>query len=114
MPFPPVPVLPVGYFNLTATIYTADPVTGQFTVVAASNVPVRLDRIRMGFIPENRERAEDTRRRRLTWGPASNVPEGSRVVTAGENWNVVRGTTINERWLDGSTMFTGCEVLKAQ
>jgi hypothetical protein len=72
-------------FDATATVYTPDPATGAFTVVARAGLACRL--ALPGAAPDA-ARAESLARRRLLFDPAYGMPARAQVEVGGARWNV--------------------------
>lgn len=112
-----VPSLPAGYFKDTAVIYTANPSTGagggRFDVQGAT-VQVRLtvQSTRYAMFPTAQERAELTKRRDMFWSSADTIPEGSELAIGADRWNMERGSTIDDPWVDGTPVLRHCTVVR--
>ena len=114
------PSFPDGYFNQTATVYTADPsklgAGGRFTIVANETLPCRLVALSQRYVmaPMAPQRVEEARRRDMYWAQDYVMPNNSQLLIGTERWNVENGTTVEEYWTDGSTFLRHCEVVRAQ
>ena len=81
----------------TASVYTAAPVGGVFSVLVKSGLRCQLAHAG-GTASSAPERAELAAVRVLYWDAAYTLPtEYVRVVVAGEAWNVVAGTVTEQR-----------------
>lgn len=101
----------VGY-DQRATVYTPDPTTGAYTVVAATGVACRLALVTVGGEPSD-ERAEIDAARRLLWGPTTTIAETAQIEVAGGRWNIRPGTLAAVRGPSGSVVYQRYEVVRA-
>lgn len=81
----------------TASVYTAAPVGGAFSVLAKAGLRCQLAHIGRSPGASGPERAELAGVRVLYWDPAYTLPsEHVRIVVAGQAWNVVAGTVTEQ------------------
>lgn len=95
----------------SATIYTPDPTTGAYSVVAMTGLACRLALATTPVAPDP-DRAEVNQTRRLLWGPSYLLPETAQVEVAGERWNVRPGTLDAVRGPSGAVAYRRCDVVR--
>lgn len=98
--------------NQTAIVYTPNPTTGAYDVVAQAGLKCRLVHASIST-DMGPARSEQTGARRLLWGPAYVMPETAQILVGAERWNVVAGTLATIRGLNGAVFYRRCEVTKA-
>jgi len=76
----------------TLSVYTEDPSTGAFTVLAASGVRCRLFHVGRQPAATGLDRAELGAIRNLHYDPATTIPDGAQILSGGLRWNCVHGT----------------------
>ncbi len=96
----------------TATVYTPSAATGEYTVVAQSNLACRLAYIQQAAANLDNERAAIGENRRLLWETAYIMPDDAQVEIGGERWNVRAGTYGAPTGPDGNVIYRRCEVTK--
>lgn len=96
----------------TATVYTPDPTTGAYTVVAKTGLAVRLALTSVSG-DMGPSRAEATGARRLLWRPDYMMPETAQLEINGQRWNVVAGSLAEPTDLTRSEVYHRCEVMRA-
>lgn len=96
----------------TATVYTPDPTTGDWTVVNKTGLRVRLALTSVsGDMGPNR--AEAAGARRLLWRPDYAMPADAQLEINGQRWNVIAGSLAEPTGLDGAEVYHRCEVIRA-
>lgn len=100
--------------NKTATVYTPHATTGDYTVLAKSNLVCRLAirGKRSSGATAADERAELVARRRLLWDEAYTMPENAQVEIDGARWNVQAGTVDVLTDLGDTVIYRRCDVVK--
>lgn len=102
-------MLPSILLDQTATVYARD-ANGAYTVVAASNVAVRLANLSTKSAASGFDRAELAALRRLVWGPEMTFDEHAQIEVNGERWNVVAGTLQQARGPSGELVYQAVDV----
>lgn len=97
--------------NKTASVYTADPTTGAYTVLAKSGLRCRLA-IKPSPAETADERAELNHRRRLLWDEAYTMPETAQVEIEAVRWNVQAGTVDVLTDLGSTVIYRRADVVK--
>lgn len=97
--------------NESATVYTPNGTTGEYTVVAKANLAVRLA-VKPAPAGGAAERAEGTPRRLLLWDEAYAMPDNAQVDVGGQRWNVIAGSVDALAGLDSAVVYRRCEVMK--
>lgn len=97
----------------TASVYTPDPTTGAFTVLAKSGLICRLAFIDYGGSDIGGEREDIGSQRRLLWAEAYSMPNTAQIEVSSERWNVLDGTFGQIRGPDGTVAYRRCEVTRA-
>lgn len=96
----------------TASVYTPDPTTGDFTVLAKSGLVCRLAYIQQGGSDIGGEREDIGSRRRLLWEETYAMPSNAQVEVDSQRWNVLAGTFGPVRGPDSSVVYRRCEVVQ--
>jgi hypothetical protein len=96
-----------------ATVYTPNGTTGEYTVVAQSNLPCRLVYIQNAPGALENERAAIGENRRLLWSDEYVMPDEAQVDINGTRWNVRAGTYGTPTGPDGTVIYRRCEVTQA-
>lgn len=101
-------------FDATATVYTADPTTGAWTVVAQSNLPCRLLLLPRQPGETNQDRAERAALRRFRFDPSYALPASCQIEVDGVRWNpiAINGYEAVKN-PNGTVAWFRCDVLKA-
>lgn len=106
-----MPITMLG-LDQSCDVYTADPTTGAYTVLAASSVPCRLAHVHRGTAT-GPERAELANLRNLLWGPDTTLAEHSQVDVGGVRYNLVAGTLEAYRGPSSEVVYQRAEVVRA-
>jgi len=97
-----------------ATVYTPDPTTGRFTVVATSGLRCRLAHVSGEAGASRLERAELAALRNLIWEPGYVMPEEARVLIDGVTYALTPGTYKALRGPSGAiTRYRQCDAVRA-
>lgn len=103
--------------NKHATVYTAHPTTGEWTILFRAGLPVRLaNKVRkLDPVTDNWVGREEIQSdRRLLWGPEPALPsEYCQVLVDGERWNTVAGSFTAITGPTGAVTYRRCEVRRA-
>ena len=97
--------------NKTATVYTPHATTGDYTVLAKSNLACRLAH-KPSPAGGAEERAELVARRRLLWDEDYTMPETAQVEIDSERWNVQKGTVDKLTDLSSTVIYRRCDLVK--
>jgi hypothetical protein len=94
-----------------ADVYTPDPTTGAYTVLARAGLACRLA---LASVPQEpvEERAERDARRLLLWEPGYALAETAQIALGGERWNPRPGTFAVARGPGGGAIYRRCEVVR--
>lgn len=98
----------------TATVYTPNGTTGDFTVVVQASLICRLAYIEQGGSGIGAEREPIGQRRRLLWEADYTMPETAQVEIDSQRWNVLAGTVGAIRGVNGAVVYRRCEVVIAR
>lgn len=98
--------------NKTASVYTPHATTGDYTVLAKSDLACRLAH-KPSPAGAAEERAELVAHRRLLWDEDYTMPEAAQVLIDGERWNVQAGTVDALTGLDATVIYRRADVVKA-
>jgi hypothetical protein len=97
----------------TATVYTENPTTGIFDVVAKTGLPCRLAHIDRQPAATAPDRAEFAAMRNMLWEPGYVLPETAQVDVEGVRWNPVAGTFGAMKGPSGAVTYRRCDVRRA-
>ena len=78
--------------NQTAVVYTENPGTGVFDVVANSALTCRLFHVSTQPAATGPDRDELAGRRNCHYDPSYTLPNGCQLLVDGQRWNPVHGT----------------------
>ena len=76
----------------TAAVYTPNTTTGEYSVLAKSNLPCRLTYTQSGAAATGNEHANIGENRRLLWSDEYEMPDDAQVEVDSVRWNVRPGT----------------------
>ncbi|RJQ04821.1 MAG: hypothetical protein C4551_10100 [Bacillota bacterium] len=108
------PTIPTVLLDKLCDVYTSDPATGAYTVLAKDDLPCRVAIVSAQGATSASERAELVSMRRLVWGPDYEMPERAQVEVAGERWNVVAGSLAAPTWPpSGGVVYRSCDLVRS-
>lgn len=96
-----------------ARVYTPDPTTGNYTVLAKSDLACRLTLVSAMSVDSGPGRAELVDERRLLWEPSYVLPDTAQVEVSGLRYNVQPGTLAAVRDPSGAVEYRRAKVVKA-
>lgn len=102
----------IGLIDL-ATVYTPDPVTGEYTVLDRDNLACRLALVNTVSGDVGPGRAELASTRRLIWDPSYEMPDASQVEIGDRRWNIQEGSQAAVRGPNGAIVYRRAEVMRA-
>lgn len=97
----------------TMDTYTADPTTGQYTVLAQAGVRCRLMHVNRQPAATAADRAELGALRDLIWEPSYVLPETAQVEVESVRWNPVAGTFGAYRGPSGALVYRRADAMRA-
>ncbi len=96
----------------TGIVYTPDPATGAYTVVARTGLACRL--VQQGMSTDmGPARAEKAPGPKLLWDASYVMPESAQLEISGVRWNVEPGTLYAPRLPDGTVYYRAAQVVRA-
>lgn len=96
-----------------ATVFTENPTTGAFDVVAKSDLKCRLAHIDGQPAATAPDRAEFAAMRNMLWEPEYVLPETAQVLVDGVRWNPVAGTFGAMKGPSGAVVYRRADVRRA-
>lgn len=104
----------------TAEVFTEDPTTGAFTVVANASLACRMghygssgtDRLPPPFLTFSRGELDNLFV--LIWGPAYTMPERCQLLISSVRWNPIVGSFLPMYDLNGGPAFNRCAIARVQ
>lgn len=94
-----------------ATVYTSNPTTGLYDVVAKTDLHCRL--VKINVENAGSQRAELLAARRMMWQADYEMPLNVQVDVFGLRWNIVEGTVGTFRRKLGDTIHNSCDLVRA-